>query len=274
MSPFRTVMVGLTLESAEEPAWLQACTLAARSRAKLIAFHVVRVPTMPEFGKDLEADAKRATEQIRALGADRLDDFASFEVETVIGDPADRVLDAVTRLGADVLVLSQRRTTPLGRFFEATVRSRILQECKRPVWIAHPAAADRAVERVLCAVDTSSPSGAALTTSAQVAREFGATLAVLQVFPDAAVRDSGSEVQDEALRTFASSFDLTGVDVEFVTCGGEPGGRIIDMVESRRSDLLVLGSAGRRGLDRWMRRNMTERVAWTLPCSMLSVAES
>jgi nucleotide-binding universal stress UspA family protein len=52
---------------------------------------------------------------------------------------------------------------------------------------------------------------------------------------------------------------------------GEPRGKIVDVAARWKADLIVLGSHGRRGLDRFLMGSVSEAVVHHAPCSVLVV---
>lgn len=66
------------------------------------------------------------------------------------------------------------------------------------------------------------------------------------------------------------SDELTGAEfkVETVICEGDPRVEIIDMAREWRADLIVMGSHGRKGLDRFLLGSVSEYVARHAHCSV------
>jgi nucleotide-binding universal stress UspA family protein len=76
-------------------------------------------------------------------------------------------------------------------------------------------------------------------------------------------------LQDELDRALPS-VGLT-VDVERLLTEGDPGAEVVRVAGERHCDLIVLGTHGRRGLQRFFTGSVTEKVIRLAPCPVLSV---
>lgn len=134
-----TVVVAHQSGRASEPV-LAAAVREAGVRG--VPLHVVHVVT----SKDLDSEeALRSgigdlvTAAARAAGATDL----AWEVHVATGgsatvdDTAAAVLDAVDRLGADLVVIGARRRSPVGKAFLGSVTQAILLDAPVPVLVVH-----------------------------------------------------------------------------------------------------------------------------------------
>lgn len=142
--------------------------------------------------------------------------------------------------------------------------------------------------RVLLAIDDSEPSQAAV--QAVLERGPGPEVRVVHVVePAASLIPSlvaGAELglwrgaEIEALRrtTLEEAQDLVakagrrlreaGLSVTTSVEEGDPRSKIIDLAATWPADLIVLGSHGRKGLDRFLLGSVSETVARHAPCSV------
>jgi len=67
----------------------------------------------------------------------------------------------------------------------------------------------------------------------------------------------------ESLRASRNQFDLTGDIIE-----GSPKQVLLEEAEAWGADLIVVGSHGRRGLDRFLLGSVSQAVALHAPCSV------
>lgn len=126
--------------------------------------------------------------------------------------------------------------------------------------------------RVLCPIDFSNPSRAALRYATAVAEHFGAHLtlltvndplvseaAELKVEPGWLIRDSERELR----RLFAQTFEhrtTVGVDVEYVVTSGKPAPEILRVAHDLACDLIVMSTHGLTGFRKLFFGATTERV--------------
>jgi nucleotide-binding universal stress UspA family protein len=139
------------------------------------------------------------------------------------------------------------------------------------------------VNRILCPVDMSEPSRAALGQAARLARGYGATLAVLAVAgaPSAPLSESPPIVRGltvearkrilDALQTFARPAIPEGVPTEFLLEEGEVVKEILRATETEPTDLLVMGTHGRGGFERFVLGSVTNKVLRKVACPLLTV---
>ena len=136
-------------------------------------------------------------------------------------------------------------------------------------------------EHILCPVDFSDISRAALRWSADFAREQGARLTALHTLDTTlanvgnlvAVPDGAPELRERAGVTFEewrASMDLTGVEI--LVEEGPPAERILALAEERGVDLLVMGTHGLSGLQKLLLGSVTEKVLHRARVPVLAMA--
>ncbi len=78
-----------------------------------------------------------------------------------------------------------------------------------------------------------------------------------------------SEQQAEAMvKRVAQRLRAEGFTVRTVVMKGNPKSRIIDFAVKQQADLIVLGSHGRRGVDRFLMGSVSEAVVRNASCSV------
>ena len=152
------------------------------------------------------------------------------------------------------------------------------------------------IKAILCPIDFSDFSRHALTHAVQLARWFEANLTVLHVyplpaapppvvfgglpgpFPPGELFPPGSlppeRMHEEAiarLSDFTSTADLAGITLNLEVRSGTPARSILDEAERRHSNLIVLGTHGHSGFERWMLGSVTEKVLRKAVCPVLTV---
>lgn len=123
-------------------------------------------------------------------------------------------------------------------------------------------------ETIIVPTDGSSQSDAAVDHAVELARHHGSEIHVLYVADSN--RDSlttqGGEVVDaleqEGDQIVSEAVDRAGAgtDIDGDVLTGDPVETILDYADSVGADLVVMGTAGRRGLDRYLLGSTTERV--------------
>ena len=134
-------------------------------------------------------------------------------------------------------------------------------------------------ETILVPTDGSTESDAAVDHAVELARHHDAEVHVLNVADSN--RDSlttqGGEVVDaleqEGDRIVADALDRAGAGTDIVgdVRTGDPVETILEYAESVDADLVVMGTAGRRGLDEYLLGSTTERVVRRSSVPVLAV---
>ncbi|HEY8458997.1 MAG TPA: universal stress protein [Blastocatellia bacterium] len=131
--------------------------------------------------------------------------------------------------------------------------------------------------KILIGVDDSSFSRVAVEEVARRVWEPGTVVKILSVI-EAPYAPAGQESPSEnpfkiaraaidkateTLRRSANKFEISGDIIE-----GSPKRVILDVAESWGADLIVVGSHGRRGLDRFLLGSVSQAVALHASCSV------
>ena len=82
----------------------------------------------------------------------------------------------------------------------------------------------------------------------------------------------GTKVCLDAKKSLKSEFGLNG-SVESYICEGEPPEVIVETAEANKSDLIALGTYGRKGLKRLLMGSVTSQVILNSPCDVLVVSK-
>jgi len=136
-------------------------------------------------------------------------------------------------------------------------------------------------DTIVVPTDGSEPAGAAVDHAIDLAAASGATLHALSVVDSsayAALDVSSEQVLDslethagEATEIVAETAADAGVEPVTEVSVGSPHEQITDYAEAVDADLIVMGTHGRTGLDRFLLGSVTERVVRAAPAPVLTV---
>jgi len=142
------------------------------------------------------------------------------------------------------------------------------------------------IRNILCPVDFSDYSRRALDHAIALARWYKSTVTVLQVYSSAPVAAFGpgpvvfepivlTPTDREQLladtRAFAETRSAPGVVIEAVVREGNTAGEILEQATSMKADLLVIGTHGRSGFDRFVLGSVAERVLRKATCPVMTI---
>jgi nucleotide-binding universal stress UspA family protein len=142
------------------------------------------------------------------------------------------------------------------------------------------------IRRILCPVDFSDHSRRALDHAIAIARWYESTVTALHVFSPAQVAaySPGPIVFEPIVLTpldrdrlladtkaFIEAESAPGITIEAVIREGNTAAEILDQATSMKADLLVIGTHGRSGFERFLLGSVAEKVLRKANCPVLTV---
>lgn len=225
-----------------------------------------------------ERIVREAADRARTRGVDVV-------TEVVQGEPYRTIVDYADSRGVDLVALPTHGRRGLERFLLGSTTERVVRRSNVPVLVIRP---DDEIEYpyrdVLVPTDGSDCATEALELGVRIATAEDARLHLLSVvsLPNLGV-DTRSEVQRgsmeqearevvDAAAAYARDAGVESV-VEAVEGGTSIPGTIRSYVEENDVDLLVVGTHGRTGFDRYVLGSVTENLVRTAPVPVLTVRE-
>ncbi|WP_253737925.1 universal stress protein [Halohasta salina] len=139
-------------------------------------------------------------------------------------------------------------------------------------------------DEILFPTDGEPASQAALDHAVELAERYDAQLHVLYVVDTAAYAsfDAGAETivgalkeqGEAAVESTVETAEDAGVRTVSTIVSGSPHEEIVEHAASEGADLIVMGTHGRTGLDRYLLGSVTERVVRTAETPVLTVHPS
>jgi nucleotide-binding universal stress UspA family protein len=146
---------------------------------------------------------------------------------------------------------------------------------------------------IVVGTDFSDTANQAVTEAAELAKACGAKVHIVTAFKPAmtasvaassleAMAYGGSDVLQEVeskiadevestLQRMAKDLGKDGVSVKTHCCAGEPADALIDVAESTKADLIVIGNRGMGGVKRFVLGSVPNKISHHAPCSVLIV---
>jgi len=134
-----------------------------------------------------------------------------------------------------------------------------------------------AIQNILLATDFSSCSDAALPFAAGLAHRYGSTLFTVSVVPsipyDLLPADplQPARVANEKMRLLIASGMLAGVPHKEFVEQGDIANVLKEFVQQHHIDLIVLGTHGRRGIDKLLMGSVAEDIFRHATCPVLTI---
>ena len=133
------------------------------------------------------------------------------------------------------------------------------------------------IETILFPIDFSECSESAFQLASSVARDYGARLIVLHVYPPP--MDHSEEVARRAPDSYEDSLwknlrslrvDDLKYDIDYQLAEGDAVGEILRIAAERPCELIVIGTHGRSGIERLLLGSVTEQVIRQASCPVLT----
>lgn len=246
-----------------------------------VALHVV---TLPEPGyltvfPDLVRDIHGMGEQeLRAKGKaflERIDALLPTEVGPVenrieTGHPAEIILQVAREQQVDLIVMGARGLGSIEEAIFGSVSQRVLIESKRPTLIVKRPMP--LLQRILLPLEGIDDVDAAWTFLEKKPFRSDVQFTVLTVLPlsrnvwpleipvSEAHMQKALDAAKDFVDGFASKLSALGYGAEGIVTLGAPGIAILQMTEETQSDLILMGSHGRRGLARFALGSVSHAV--------------
>jgi nucleotide-binding universal stress UspA family protein len=200
-----------------------------------------------------------------------------FTVTTAVreGDPAETILAYARTVSADLIVMGTHGRTGVNRVVSGSVTERVTRVSDVPVFTVR---ADGATptpdtyDTVLLPTDGSDCAEAAVDHAVALAEAFDAEIDVVSVV-DVNTVAAQSEltnarlVLDElegqaenAIERVVDRVSEVGIAGETAVIQGAPASGVMDYAEEAGVDLIVMGTHGRSGIDRFLLGSTTERL--------------
>ena len=269
--------------------------------ARLNVLHVYSPIFMPVPG--LPAPTNRVPDVERQRVHDEAEAFVrasgiadvDLDVCVAIGQPVAVVLERAATLATDLIVMGTHGASGFEHLILGSVAEKVLRRAPCPVLTVPPrahATARLPFRRILCAVDFSEWSTAAVELASSLARESSADLELLHVVewpweePPAPAFSELPAEQASALLEFRRYLvtgatrrleslvsdavrDRCSVTVQVVH--GKPYVQLLRVAAETGADLIVLGVHGRNSIDRALFGSTTDQVVRRATCAVLTV---
>jgi nucleotide-binding universal stress UspA family protein len=246
-----------------------------------------------------DADRERFTSELLQFAA--CDDTSRVRIRPVVreGDTTREILDEAASVKADLLTVGTHGRSGFERLFLGSVTEKLLRKASCPV-LTVPCHTPDAVpaspelfKRILCPVDFSECSMAALQYAMSMAQENDAELVVLYVVPNDFVPLPGQQPSNGLDHTISvADFFIrreeqvrrllqeavpetvrTYCKVETTMTHGKPSTEILRLADEHESDLIVIGVRGRGAADLAVFGSTTQHVVRQAMCPVLTIRQ-
>ena len=275
-----------------------ACGLAELWGASLTILTVLEFPS----GLDAESPVhrlylaelmKQATRELVDVKERAVKQGISAETKIATGIPSEEVLATADGEDPELIVVGTRGKTGLAHVLLGSTAERIIRTAPCPV-LAVRTEGQRmgesschlrdsvTIQRILVPVDFSDCSLDALEYAVVVAQRCKSALTILHVMepvsygldftlPQVEKREQDRALITDKLSSLSSALASAGLTCDFHISGGLPADSILEASTAHSSDMIVMGTHGRRGLCHALFGSVAEAALRKSSCPVLTV---
>ncbi|NJO38024.1 MAG: universal stress protein [Rhizobiales bacterium] len=289
MKRFKNILVVYDGNVGAEDALNQAMMLAEANAAQLTLVDLV------EEGRYSFSSIKERERRLqRLLPAIRADSVGRVSAKVLMGTPFLEIIKSVLRDGHDLMIASAEDGSVVKSVFFGSTVTHLIRKCPCPVWIVKPGQIVP-YGRILAAVDPKpdDPTGDGLNIeimdlATSLARMTGAGLDVLHAW-EVTGRDSDTLMSEvppgtreaiigkhedrrrETLGALLQRYPLNDIDHELLLPRGLPQQEIVEAVQARDVDLIVMGTISRTGIPGLLMGTAAETIFEAVTCGVIAV---
>jgi len=208
-----------------------------------------------------------------------------------VGAPADQINQFALRQGSGLVILGTHGWSGIERVLLGSTAERVVRGAPCPVmtvrWKHHnPKEKEKewtpSLTRLLVPVDFSDCSLEALEIAIQVAKPFGSEVVLMHVVEARGYGidftlshhsknlEEGSKIESR-LKDLVRDYQSQGMKTLYHLREGFPSDLILEEARKNLSDLIVMGTHGRRGFSRLASGSVAESILRHSPCPVLTV---
>lgn len=268
-----------------------ALRLARAVDAELRAVHVLQQPSIyaaaPGFDPRILEARRKTGEDILGQVRERVEE-AGVRVTTDLaeGRPAERLLQRAQTWDADLVAVGTQGHGALERAIVGSVADHLVRTSPVPVLTVREATDEPSsapIDRILLPSDGSKAALAAGSSAIALAEATGAELVLLHAItpeleggkyldrPSSEIEASHRELADDALGPLAQRCEDAGVPYDEAVVHERASEAIVTAAEDRDTDLIVMATGGRGGLERFLVGSVADKVLRTARTPLVTV---
>ncbi|QFZ54756.1 hypothetical protein FEZ18_08075 [Oceanihabitans sp. IOP_32] len=257
-----------------------AIKIARLGNSEIIIMHVLPEDGVNEAIKDIVIN--NATEVLNKIqGVFEKEGLKVQEQIMEYGNPVKTILKVATEENVDLILMGSGSIDSKDGNKRGSTTENLMRQSEKPVWVVKSDRKNK-LSKILCPVDFSEPSSFALKNAILLAKFFNADLTILGVygkfsslsvrFKDEVEKENARRLEEmeNEMKTFLENFDLQGLNFTVEIKSGLAHVQILKSIKEDDHDLLIMGTHGRSGLNRFVMGSVTEKVTREVPCSFIT----
>ncbi len=282
---YETILVPTDGSSPANRAIDAAMSIATRTDATVHGVYVLDLREVPaSIAVDLEQlfseEGRRALATVEDAGSE-----AGIQPVTATVKASASIHEAILKYAdehdVELIVMGSHGRSGIDRFLLGSVTERTVRASAIPVLTIKETPLPADLESVLIPTDGSRGSMAAASHAIDLATAFGAAVHVVHSIDltvgggelaTGPVYSEFERIGRESVDEVIEQAEQAGVDrIESSILTGSAGRAIVKYATDRDIDVVVIGTHGRSGLDRWLLGSVAEKVVRTAPMPVMTV---
>ncbi len=271
-----------------EGAVREAIRLAKTTRASLTVLSVIDFnpefqALAPDLVDKMEADIRKHLNEVKERAAAESMEVQAFTLLSTA--PYIGIAREAEKVGADLIIMGRRGKTGLKRLLMGSVTKRVIGHAPCNVLVV-PREARIECKKILCATDGSVYGNSAAAEAVMIAKRCGAELTFISVVHAETtspldivhsqmhrdlIAENELRAAESAVKSARERSERENVICECLILAGKSYEVIARTASEKGSDLIVIGSHGRTGVDRVLMGSVAERVVGNAECAVLVV---
>lgn len=254
-------------------------TLAQAYHAELLLVHVIENDFDSEEVKDIAL--KSANKHLKKIQTVIEKTGVKIGLSTIkYGRIADIITTSALRNNVNFILIGIKKPKTQGEYLLDNNIERVINQTVKPVWVIRDGDKHK-IENILCPFDLSKESKHSLNNSIHLAQKFNSKLTILNVYSTISNKfplisgdfslenDKSFRKSRDRINLFLRNFEYPKIYWKAKFRVGDPSIEIINECKEFNYDLLIMGSAGLKGLGNLMMGSVTARVIRHAPCSFI-----
>ena len=257
----------------------------ARFVSKFFNSKIFLVHVLPESVKELksfnliENSAREELDKISTTfekeGLDVQDKIITY------GEQCDRIVRLGERIGVNAIIIGYGEKKD-GDYLLGSNACKIIKKSDKPIWVFRDEEVG-SVTKIICPVDFTEASKRVLNNAIVIAHKFNAELDVLHVgvldysgfssisFPYEGMLEYTLREASVLLDRFLEDFKFTNLVWRKNVAAGKPSKEILNFINKNNSNLLIIGSHGRSGINKLLMGSVASRVIRNSPIPFITM---
>ncbi len=283
---YEKIVVGFDGSELSKGALIESSNWIRRHGGKIVLVHAVYFDE-EEFANAPEQREKRFELGKKICYQTREKTFSEFgvDVESLVceGEPPEVIVNIAQEKKADLIALGTYGRKGLKRLFLGSVTSSVMVNATCDVLVVKKPCNEctGAYSSILLPFDGSEFSKKALERACQLSKIDNAEITVLYVIPryeemigflrTESIKKSMMHEAEKILNTARGIASKHGIPIKTETQEGQADAEITGTASRLKTDVIIMGTYGWRGVSRAIMGSTTERVIIHAPCPILAV---